>query len=181
MKNALRSLNKSKLLVLSATLGVLSLTDSFAQGRLVDSRDQAEGWYVPVLGQVLVGGKGEPDCTVELFKDNNSLGQVAVQKKGRFEVNLDLDNQYTIRVRKEGHVTKLIHVDTTLPKDQVTYPAYECYIALVPRSTGSAPGFYDDFPSAIVRWDPELGGFHHSNDYMGHMQVKLMNVARVDR
>jgi hypothetical protein len=181
MKNALRSLYTSKLLMLAATLGFQSMTTSFAQGRLVDSRDQAEGWYVPVIGQVLVSGKGDPDCTVEIFRDNKTLGQVPVQKKGRFEVNLDLDQQYTILVRKDGHATKLIHVDTTLPKEQVTYPAYECYIALVPRSSGAGTGFYDDFPSAIVRWDPELRGFHHSEDYMAHLQERLMNMARVER
>jgi len=181
MKNTLPPLYTAKLLVLAAALCIQSLTSSFAQGRLVDSRDQAEGWYVPVLGQVLVSGKGEPDCTVELFKDNKTLGQVPVQKKGRFEVNLDLDNQYTIVVRKNGYATKMILVNTSLPKEQVTYPGYECYIALTPKKAAGEAGFYDDFPSAIVRWDPEMGGFYHSENYMAHMQEKVTNIARVER
>jgi hypothetical protein len=181
MKNAHRPLNTPTILSLAAALAMQALTGVFAQGKLVDSRDQAEGWYVPVVGQVLVGGKGETACTVELYKGNSSLGLVPVKKKGQFEVNLDLDGQYTIRVRKEGFATKMILVDTSLPKEQVTYPGYECFIALAPKKAAGEAGFYDDFPSAIVRWDSEMGGFYHSENYMAHMQEKVTNIARVER
>lgn len=177
MKYVLPSFINRRPHVFFALLALLPVADATAQGRLVDRRDQAEGWYVPVHGHILIDGKGASDCTIELYKDNEHLGQVAVKKNGRFEVNMDIDNQYSILVRKEGFEAKLIHMDTKLPEDLVTYPDYECFVSLVPQVAATEANFYHDFPSAIVRWNPEMGGFYHSDNYLAHIQNKLGNIA----
>ena len=73
-----------------------------AQGKLVDRRDQAEGWYVPVHGQVLTNGQRTRDYKLFLYKDNEQLGSLDSDKKGRFELELDIDATYTVRITKDG-------------------------------------------------------------------------------
>lgn len=164
----------------TALFGVFVLSavaSSVAQGKLVDRRDQAEGWYLPVQGQVMAGGQAVNDCSIELYQDNKLLGPVALKKNGKFEVNMDIDNTFILIVRKEGFEPKMIYVDTTLPEDLVTYPDYMCFVNLVPKVAKTEANFYHDFPSAIVRWNPEMKGFYHSENYLSHIQSKFGNMA----
>lgn len=148
-----------------------------AQGRLVDSRDQAEGWYLPVHGQVTVDGQKTDAYDIIIYKDNVEMGKLQSDKKGRFELELDLDQFYTVRIVKEGYQEKLIYIDTNLPKELVKYPDYECYVNLVAPNTAGTDPFYTDFPSAIIKWDETQGGFYHSEQYRNHIQTRLAGIA----
>lgn len=150
---------------------------AFGQGKLVDRRDQAEGWYVPVHGQVSVDGKKTDGYELILYKDNVELGKLEATKKGRFELELDIDQMYTLRIVKAGYQEKMLYLDTTLPQDLVKYPDYECYINLQVDNAKNIDPFYTDFPSAIVRYDTEMGGFYHSEHYLTHIQTKLAGYA----
>jgi len=166
------------------TTGILLCLTQVAQaqgkkGKLVDRRDQAEGWYLPIHGQVMVDGKAVDGYSVELWKGDERLADVAVQKKGDFILDLDIDNNFLIRVKKEGYEDKLVLIDTSLPADLVTYPDYECYVNLIPRGkTQGVDPFYTDFPSAIVRYSAEMGGFYHSEHYLEHIQTKVAGYAQ---
>ena len=157
--------------------GLVVSTLVFGQGKLVDRRDQAEGWYLPVHGQVMVNGEKADTYELVLYKDNVELGKAASGKKGRFELELDIDQHYSIRVVKPGYQEKMIHFDTALPKDLVQYPAYDCFVNLVPSDTKHMDPFYTDFPSAIVRYDPDMGGFYHSEHYLTHIQTRVAGIA----
>ena len=148
------------------------------KGKLVDRRDQAEGWYVPVHGQVMVEGVQVKDgFDMILYRDNEEMGKLGVDKRGRFELELDIDQFYTVRIIKPGFQEKMLYIDTTLPKDLVSYPDYECFVNLQrPNAQGVDP-FYTDFPSAIIRYDAEMGGFYHSDHYLSHIQTRLAGIA----
>lgn len=145
---------------------------AFGQKRLVDSRDQAQGWFLPVHLRVMQQGERCNDYQVTVYKDNSPMAAVTVDKKGRATLELDIDGQYSVLVSKPGFTSKLIYLDTTLPKDLVTYPDYEMTLNLVPESILPDP-FYADFPTGIVRWDADMEGFYHSEPYMAHIQSKL--------
>ena len=68
-------------------------------------------------------------------------------------------------------------METKLPEDLVSYPDYEMYVDLRPLNGTQVDPFYSDFPSAIVRYDAEMGGFYHSETYMAHIQTKLAGYA----
>ncbi len=140
---------------------------------LVDKRDQAEGWYLPVKGEVTLSGQKAKDFTVHVYQDNKSLGDIQPKGKGVFELELDINKVYAVRISKEGFQDKLVWFDTTLPEEQVTYPAYPCMVNLEPveKYKASDP-FYLDFPNAIVRWNAELNGFYHSEGYLSEIQAK---------
>lgn len=149
-----------------------------AQGKLVDRRDQAQGWYVPVHGQVLAQGKKTSGYELVLYKDNVELGKLSSDKKGRFELELDIDAKYTVRIVKPGFQEKLLMIDTELPKDLVSYPDYECTVSLQENASPNVDPFYNDFPSAIIRYNTDLGGFYHSEHYLSHIQTKLSGYAQ---
>lgn len=148
-----------------------------SKGKLVDSREQAEGWYLPVHGSVTIDGKKADGFDMVLYKDNVELGQLKGDKNGRFELELDIDQFYTLRIIKAGYQEKMLYFDTKLPPDLVKYPDYECYVNLQrPNAQGVDP-FFTDFPSAIVRWDETQQGFYHSEHYLGHIQTRLAGIA----
>ncbi len=157
-----------------------SMQEAIGQGKLVDRRDQAEGWYLPIHGQLLAEGKKAGRSEVIIYRGNHEIGRIQTKRNGRFELELDIDQQYTIRVISEGHQEKLVHVDTTLPKDLVNYPDYYCFVNLLPVNVTNIDPFYTDFPSAIVRFDPDRGGFYHSENYLAHIQTKLAGYAKAN-
>src|SRR5690606_24282213 len=121
-----------------------------AQGRLVDKREQAEGWYLPVQGEVTVEGQRTSDFDVTVYRDNEEMGKIKADKKGRFNLELDIDRGYTLMISKPGYQNKMIYLDTALPEGLVTYPAYDCFVNLMPVNATNIDPFYTDFPSAIV-------------------------------
>lgn len=146
---------------------------------LVASREQAEGWYLPVHGEVTTDGKKATEVNIKVFKENDELGTFPINKHGAFDLELDLDFVYTLSIEKDGYQTKLIHLDANLPKGLVKYPAYECFVNLEPTDkTASADPFYLDFPSAVVRYNEELGGYYHSEAYLQDINNKLHSVAQ---
>lgn len=157
--------------------GLVMGTTAMAQRKLVDARNQADGWYLPVHGEVTVAGKPAEACKVLLYKNNEALGEVPLGKKGRFELELDIDQMYTVRITKQGFQEKILNIDTAIPKDLITYPDYECYVNLQPVNSQGVDPFYTDFPSAIVRYDGQMGGFYHSEHYLDHIQTRLAGIA----
>lgn len=146
------------------------------KGKLVDRREQAEGWYLPVHGNVTAGGKKADGIEVVLYKDNEELGKLEA-KSGQFELELDIDQVYTVRVLKKGFQEKLLYFNTKLPENLVNYPDYMCFVNLAPPSNAGVDPFYTDFPSAIVHWDENQGGFYHSEHYLAHIQTRLNGIA----
>ncbi len=118
--------------------GILSVlvlgasTIVFGQRKLVDARDQAQGWYLPVKGQVLVNGKQAGGTDMVLYMDNKEVARTTTDKRGRFDLQLDIDHQFTLRILKNGFEAKMIYVDTHLPAALVTYPDYELYANMIP-------------------------------------------------
>lgn len=151
---------------------------AIAQGKLVDRRDQAEGWYVPIKGQLMAEGKKIGNAELIIYRENKEIGRLNTKKSGKFELELDIDQQYTIRAIRSDYQEKLVLIDTSLPKELVDYPDYHCYIDLLPVNLRNIDPFYTDFPSAIVRFSTEKGGFYHSENYLTHIQTKLVGYAK---
>lgn len=173
MKHAIPSL----LIALVISIPATAQSNSKSKGKLVDRRDQAEGWYLPVHGSVTADGNKVDGFDMVLYKDNVELGKLQGDKNGRFELELDIDQFYTLRILKEGYQEKMLYFDTKLPPDLVKYPDYECYVNLQRPNAQGVDAFYTDFPSAIVRWDETMGGFYHSEHYLGHIQTRLAGIA----
>ncbi len=141
--------------------------------KLVDRRDQATGWYVPVKFRVTAQGANSKRVNVKIYRDNTLVHDIP-GTKGKFTVNLDLENHYTVMLEKEGYRSKSISIDTHVPEQRVQYPMYDCTMDLEPedRFTHADP-FYMDFPSALVRWNDEAQEFAPQMEYVRHIQGKM--------
>lgn len=82
----------------------LSLAASAQSGKLVDRRDQAEGWYLPLHGIVLAEGQKAEGVKVVLYKNNELVGELPVDKKGHFIAELDIDNTFAL-VIAQGRIS----------------------------------------------------------------------------
>ena len=110
---------------------------------------------------------------VQVYQDNELLQEIH-SKKGKFTLNLDLDNTYTFVLNQEGYRPKSVFIDTHVPVKQVQYSEYACYMNLeaADKFTHSDP-FYMDFPGAIVLWNDESHGFMPSMGYLTDIQSKI--------
>lgn len=113
-----------------------------------------------------------------LYKENEQVTKLEPAKKNTFELDLDLDSYYTIRVSKPGYCEKTVYLDTHMPPDQVKYDAYKCFVNLEPEDKfAHTDPFYLDFPSAIVRWSDEKQAFVHNDHYLSDIQLKMALMA----
>jgi hypothetical protein len=146
----------------------------FAQGNLVDRRDQADGWYLPVEGNITINGAKGEEYSLHVYKDNEDLGEFKGEQKGTFHLELDLDQVYAVMIKKDGFQTKLLYFDTHMPESQVKYGPYDCFVNLEEASKFEhSDQFYLDFPCAIVRWDDEKKAFTHDEEYLANIQLKV--------
>ncbi|MCB0780919.1 MAG: hypothetical protein KDC03_15590, partial [Flavobacteriales bacterium] len=60
---------------LIAPLILLLLAPEVFGQRLVDKREQAEGWYLPVHGQAFIDGKKTDGYLVRLYEENEYKGE----------------------------------------------------------------------------------------------------------
>lgn len=171
MNTTMRTLLPFLLIILSSSL---MAQNKGKNKNAVHVRSQAEGWYLPVKGNVTEGGAKAKEFTIHVFQENKDLGEIKASGRGAFALELDIDNFYSIQISKQGYQDKLVYFDTHMPEHQVAYPAYICNVNLeaADKFKHSDP-FYLDFPSAIVRWNEELKGFYHSENYLSDIQVKM--------
>lgn len=169
---------KTTTLHLITAAGILLAAPALAQSNLVERRDQAVGWYLPVRGQVIVDGEKVNSYEIRLYRENVELGRVESDRRGRFMLELDIDACYHLRFVKDGFQKKLITIDTSLPADLVKYPDYELTVSLQKKSSPNLDPFYADFPSAIIRYSADYGGFYHNEHYYTHLQTKLAGYAQ---
>lgn len=158
---------------LSTLLLIAGSTGACHAQKLVDERDQATGWYVPVNLKVTAERGKAKDVEVTLYKDN-TLVKSFQARKGEATVSLDLDNTYSLIVEQDGYRAKTIVVDTHVPAQQVEYAAFPCFVNLeaADKFTHSDP-FYLDFPGAVIHWDDEIKGFIPSVKYVTDIQSKI--------
>lgn len=145
------------------------------KNRIIDRRDQAEGWYLPVECNVMANGGPASGFAIAMYKDNQLVKEIPAGKKASdIELDLDIDGFYSIRFTKPGFREKLVCIDTHLPESQVKYGKYICHVNLEPldKFAHSDP-FYLDFPGAMVRWNEEKQAFMHNDEYLAEIQSKV--------
>jgi len=173
-KNTIKKIARTGAIALFVVSSISAFSQNGKNKGFIDTREQAEGWYLPVFGQVFEEGAKCEGASVKVYIDNDELGTFPVTKKGSFRLELDLNKYYTIEVSKDGYVTKRIALNTAIGDDIVNYPAYDCFVNLTTVSgLNGADMDYFDFPAAIVRYDSKMGGFYHNDHYLTHIGDKM--------
>ena len=149
------------------------MVSSLMLGTALVAQQQSER-FLPVLVNVLSNGAAAEQFTVTLYKDNEEVTQLLPTAHSAFELALDLESYYSIRISKAGFRDKLVFVDSHLPEGVRRYADYVCEVHLEPLDRFShSDHFYLDFPSAVVRWDDTKQSYDHSDQYLADIQGKV--------
>ena len=152
-------------------LRTFSLSTLLVAGTL--SAQQGER-FLPVEVSVTMNGDKAKEFSVVLYKDNSQVVELPPSRHSAFQLALDLNSTYTIKINKPGFREKVVFIDTQLPEGIEEYDAYPCKVNLEPLDLfAHADPFYLDFPSALARWDVAAGRFEHSGHYLDEIQVKM--------
>jgi hypothetical protein len=165
----------SKLLVLIGVLTVVFPTKFYAQSKSNDTTV-----CLQIIGVAI--SKTEPvnGVTVRLFKENEELmwEEVSVipYHEHSFTFSLLGNSNYSIEVSKEGYISRLVSINTTLPDDVVIKGnkfVFEFEVELQ-KNIKANDDFYLDFPIAIISYNSTSGVFENHDDYTKHIKEKII-------
>lgn len=129
---------------------------------------------LPFLVDVTENGQRAEGFSVIIFKDNEQVAQLPPSEHHAFELALDLNAYFNIRISKEGCREKVISVDTHVPDAGRKQKDLVYTVDLEPADRyAQADPFYLDFPSAVVRWNDADGDFAHSEHYLADIRTKV--------
>lgn len=127
---------------------------------------------LPIQGRVFDAEKKLEGCEVITFKGNERINSQVTDRSGRFEMVLDLGEEFAIEFRKEGFIAKRILVDTraNLPKDVVEIIPIDMAMNMLPAAKyDGADTDALDFPFAIVQYNKAAKAFIQDNQYTADM------------
>lgn len=125
---------------------------------------------LPVMGFVTAEGKKSKEATVKIYEGNTLWKDIEADKKGYFEIGLELNKHYTFEFMTEGMLTKRLAINTMVEKKTAKPIPFECYIDLVPlEKFNGADVSTLDFPIAIVQYNAKKRAFEPSLQYTMNM------------
>lgn len=125
---------------------------------------------LPVYGQITANGKKVKDGVVKIYEGNSLWREMEANKKGFFEIGLDLNKHYTFEFESEGMLTKRLAVNTQVEKRNAKPIPFECYIDLVSMDKFNGKDVSTlDFPVAIVKYNAKKRLFEPSLAYTMNM------------
>lgn len=135
---------------------------------------QESGTNLPFLVNVTANGADCGNFTVVLFKNNEQVAELPPTKHSAFQLELEFQQHFSVRVGKPGYRDKTITVDTHVPAGEIADEPVAYTVDLEPLDRfAHADPFYLDFPCGIVQWSNETGRFDHSEHYMADIQLKM--------
>ncbi len=133
-----------------------------------DTSDTPAGHVLPVNGRITDGEKKLAGCQIQVFRENELLAEQVTDKTGKFNVGLEVGDQYGIVFQREGFVPKRIIVDTRaeLPKGELVFEPLDMEVSMLKAEKyDGADTDALDFPFAIVRWDKRTKTFAQDQQY----------------
>jgi hypothetical protein len=119
-------------------------------------------------GKILVEKNGKKDK------------QFSAEGNGKFELKLDLNNNYVISFSQEGYVTKKISFDTHVPKDreEFGFDPFDFQVIIFKQ--------YDDISTVVfnqpvgqIRFDGEIDDFDYDKDYSKSILKEIEEVEKL--
>jgi hypothetical protein len=124
-------------------------------------------------GKILNTSEGK--CIVELICGNNVV-ETAVLKDGKkkFKFVLKTNRIYSIRLSKEGFITRLISIDTKIVNHEDDIYKFSFETKLIERSGAEKLNKdFLDFPIALIYFDPKKECFDYNREYTSRIKKEL--------
>jgi hypothetical protein len=124
---------------------------------------------VKFKGKIVIADSDLSNVTVNLYKRNEIVNTFVTNASGGFEMKLDLGNNYTFEVIKEGYITKRLAVNATsnkIIKNRVAN--FDFFCELIPYKDGVDTSELD-FPITIIELNEKKGEFEYVASYTKSM------------
>ncbi len=130
--------------------------------------------FLPLQVSVTAAGAACKEFNVALYQGNQLVAELPPSKHSAFELVLDANDRFSVRIGKPGYRDKTIAVDSRMPEGDAIIEAVAYTVDLEPMDRfAHADPFYLDFPCAIVQWDEASARFNHSERYLADIQLKM--------
>lgn len=134
-------------------------------------------------GNLKKEGDAYKEAEIHLFERNDVIGKTRPNWLGSFSFKLSLNTHYTIEVRSEGHVTKRISFDTSIP-DDVEDPdppdfSFDVLMLEADRIPEEEEGLFD-FPVGRVFFDPYEEEFRFNTKYTSKIRREFRKALNAE-
>lgn len=129
-----------------------------------------------VNGNIVIENASAEGAKIIIAKNNQTIDEVTIPKKGRFDLKLALDGDYKLTFQKGGYITKIVNLNTEIPveilESNSAFPPVKLIINLLPHVDGVDLSIFEQ-PIAIMAYDAELDDFNFDKDYAMRMKDKV--------
>lgn len=117
---------------------------------------------------------------VMLIQNNKVIEQIEVNGKEKFKLHLKRNTRYSIRVEKNGFISRLVSVCTNLPENARVTNLYRFHFDIHLFSDAFAKYFDPDdidFPVALIAYDEKQKLFNYDKSYTEQVQQKMHSMS----
>jgi tetratricopeptide (TPR) repeat protein/uncharacterized membrane protein YjjP (DUF1212 family) len=116
--------------------------------------------FLVVNGYISKDSKPLPDATIDVTKNGSKAFQKKTGMDGKFEIKLELNNEFVVEVLKDGLLTQKFRFNTTLPPKEAVDKIYffEVFTELFQDYPGVDASCLDQ-PIIVVEYDAEERDF----------------------
>ncbi|MBC7412296.1 MAG: hypothetical protein H7331_07570, partial [Bacteroidia bacterium] len=134
-------------------------------------------WKLDVEATIKKDGKKLEGVNVALIKNGSEVEKVTTSVNGKFAFRLDPNADYTLKMSKPGHVSKLVNITTkNIPAEEMSsgedgaFAGWE--VTLFEEIKGIDYTILNQ-PIAKIAYDPVSGGFDYDKAYTKTVQSQL--------
>ncbi len=116
--------------------------------------------------------------TAQLIQNNKIIKEVTISVNRPFKFLLKRDASYTVKLVKQGYISKVVSISTVLPKKVEIESMYKFNLQTNLISEELAGRFQDDdvdFPIALVSYGKRCNCFEYNRDYTEKLIYNMYN------
>jgi len=138
-------------------------------------RSIPDTFVLSIEGKIANATKTRALTRIELLSDNRVIDSFILRDQQKtFAFNLKRNNNYTIRVSREGYVSKLICIDTRVPVFDDNFYRFAFETKLIDLEASEKLNKHLlDMPIAMIYFDGKKGCFYYSKEYTNNIRREL--------
>lgn len=165
-----------KAVFLNAAL-LISLQTSAGNGTTKPQRPDANH-CLEISGRIMNHQHKDDQTYWVYLHRGQEVDSVEVRGNRTFRFMLNKNDNYTIRIVKEGYAERLVCVSTVLPKGVETKPIFRFHFDTQLMEEETAKNMNADaldFPIALVCFHPDKGWFDYRKKYTEHIKKQVLS------
>lgn len=155
-------------------LGILLL------GALLGSAQRPSEYCLKVKILPTVDGQAIKGASYKVIRDGVEQSRVDTCRRRSSVFYLEQGSEYLIEVSAPGRMSRKVAVNTVIPGDMPS-TFYKCVMEIeLPSAFDITNEYYQDFPIAVVKYDPEKVRFSHNREYTETVRMHMEQGGQED-